>query len=79
MEPYAYKGLENNSREFTSRAVRTNDVVMVFTSALHPNKDMDRFLSLHGDGVRKISLSVSDSKGIYNRAIEKGATGVQAP
>ena len=33
----------------------------------------------HGDGVRDIAFHVDDATGIYNKAVSRGAKGVQEP
>ncbi|KAJ3229503.1 hypothetical protein HDU78_009000 [Chytriomyces hyalinus] len=79
-EPCGYKGLETGSRAFVSHAVRQNDIVFIFQSSLEPgNKAFDEFASKHGDGVKDIALTVDDCRGIWKKAVERGARNVRAP
>lgn len=52
----------------------------MFTSPLNPNdEEFSAHHAKHGDGVRDVAFTVDDAAGIYNKAIERGATGVRAP
>ncbi|CAI8057926.1 4-hydroxyphenylpyruvate dioxygenase [Geodia barretti] len=78
--PMAYKGLETGERKVVSHAVRQNDVIFVFQSALFPgNEEMGAHLTAHGDGVKDIAFSVEDCRALYRRAVENGAKGVKEP
>lgn len=79
MKPVAFKGLETNSRLFTSRVMSENKINFMFTTAMHPQREFDDFLSKHGDAVRKVSLLCRDVAGIHNKAMSKGATSVAMP
>jgi len=51
-----------------------------FTSALNPNDpEMSAHLGKHGDGVHSISFTVDDARGIYAKAIERGAKSYKEP
>jgi len=79
-EPVAYKGLETGSRDVVTHVVRQGRVVFAFSSPLEPNNMvMGDHQALHGDGVRDVSMLVSDCKGVYQRAVEAGAEGVLEP
>ncbi|EGD78006.1 4-hydroxyphenylpyruvate dioxygenase [Salpingoeca rosetta] len=79
-EPLAYRGLETGDRDVVSHAVKQNDIVFVFKSALNPgNNEMGEHLTKHGDGVKDIAFTVEDCRGIYKRAIARGAKGVREP
>eukprot|EP00126_Sphaerothecum_destruens_P012512 Sdes_comp21450_c0_seq1m20076 len=76
----AYQGLETGHRDVCSHVVKQNDIVFVFQSALNPNnREMGDHLVLHGDGVKDIAFSVKDCRGIYNRAVSRGALSVREP
>jgi 4-hydroxyphenylpyruvate dioxygenase len=79
MSPIAFKGLETDSRLFTSRVMSQNKIKFMFTTAMHPQREFDNFLSLHGDAVRKVSLLCKDVPGIHDKAMAKGATSVHKP
>lgn len=79
-EPFAYKGLETDSREVVSHVLRRNNVVIVLQSALNPgNKRMGDHLIQHGDGVKDVAFTVEDARGLYNKAIKRGAVSVREP
>eukprot|EP00002_Diphylleia_rotans_P005038 TRINITY_DN1402_c0_g1_i1.p2 TRINITY_DN1402_c0_g1~~TRINITY_DN1402_c0_g1_i1.p2 ORF type:complete len:381 (-),score=102.40 TRINITY_DN1402_c0_g1_i1:332-1474(-) len=79
-EPYGYKGLETGERQVVSHAVRQGNIVYVFSSALNPeNKEFGQHLEKHGDGVRDVAFRVDDVRGIYEKAISRGAKSISAP
>jgi len=43
------------------------------------NEAFAKELERHGDGIKDVAFQVDDAAGIYNKAIERGATGVRAP
>jgi 4-hydroxyphenylpyruvate dioxygenase len=54
--------------------------VYVFESPLNKNNvEMNDHIINHGDGVKDVAFTVDDAAGIYNKAVERGATGVRAP
>jgi len=60
--------------------VRSNDIYYAFTSALNPdNHEFTAHLGKHGDGVRDVAFRVDDATGIYNKAVQRGATSVAEP
>lgn len=59
--------------------MRNGDIVYAFESPLGPNEEMDAHHTKHGDGVKDVAFSVDDATGIYNKCIERGATGVRKP
>uniref|UniRef100_A0A6G1S7M2 4-hydroxyphenylpyruvate dioxygenase n=1 Tax=Aceria tosichella TaxID=561515 RepID=A0A6G1S7M2_9ACAR len=59
MVPFAYRGLETNSRKVASHVVKQNDIVFQFESALEPgNTEHGNYLTKHGDAVKDIALNV---------------------
>jgi 4-hydroxyphenylpyruvate dioxygenase len=55
-------------------------MLFAFTSALNPdNQEFTAHLGKHGDGVRDVAFTVDDATGIYNKAVERGATSVAEP
>lgn len=74
------QGLETQSRDYVTHVVSNNDIVYAFTSALNPdNTEFTAHLGRHGDGVRDVAFRVDDATGIYNKAVERGATSVAEP
>jgi len=76
----AYSGLETGERSVVSHVIKLNDIVFQFKSPLSPdNKAFGDELIKHGDGVKDVAFSVEDCRGIYARAIERGAVSIQEP
>jgi len=77
---FAYKGLENGSRDYCSHAVRQNRIVYVFTSPLNPAKSGDtETLAIQGDSVKDVAFLVDDCRLTWKRATERGAKSISAP
>ena len=52
----------------------------MFTTPLNPdNEEFSAHHAKHGDGVKDVAFHVDDAAGIYNKAVERGATSVKAP
>jgi 4-hydroxyphenylpyruvate dioxygenase len=74
LKHYLYQGLETGSRNIVSHAVRLNNVVFVFQSALNPNNThVGDLLTLHGDHTKDIAFSVQDLDYLVKKARENGA------
>lgn len=72
---YLYSGLETGERNIVSHAVKQNDIIFVFKSALNPgNNEIGNKLETHGDHVMDVAFSVNDLEAIVARAVEQGAT-----
>lgn len=79
-KPVAYRGLETGHRDVVSHVVRLNKIVFILQSPLTPGvKEMHDHLAMHGDGVRDVAFSVDDARGIYNKAVSRGAKSVREP
>ncbi len=78
-EWFAYSGLETGNREFTSYALRQNEVVFMITAPYHSNSPIYDFLRKHGDGVRDIAFLVDDAEKAYETTTARGAQGVAEP
>ncbi|KAJ3113490.1 hypothetical protein HDU96_003357 [Phlyctochytrium bullatum] len=79
-EPLGYKGLETGSRQVVSHAVKQNNIVFIFQSPLNPgNEAFDLFASKHGDGVKDVAFTVDDARGIFKKAVERGAKPIREP
>lgn len=76
----AYKGLETGDRDFATHVIRQNDIIFSFVSSYNPvENDLTKHVSIHGDGVRDVALSVDNAKLAYETAVKEGATGVVEP
>lgn len=76
-QPVAKMGLETGCRDRASYVMRQGKVTFVFTSALHPDHEITRHCTLHGDGVKVIALEVPDCEAAIREARTRGATVVQ--
>lgn len=69
-----YKGLETGERDVVAHAIKQNDIVFVFKSALNPNnRELGEALIKHGDYVQDIAFSVVDLDYLVAKARECGA------
>ena len=78
-ELVAYRGPETGVRDRASYLLVQNKVRLVLTSALGPDGDIARHVSLHGDGVRDLALWVDDAREAHAAAVERGAQSVHEP
>jgi len=79
-EYLAYEGLETGNRNYCTHVIKNNEIVYAFTSPLNPgDEEFGAHHAKHGDGVKDVAFSCDDATGIYNKAVERGATGVSKP
>jgi len=79
-EPMAYRGLETGHRDVASHVIRSNNAKFVFMSPLNPGSHpIHDHVAMHGDGAKDVAFTVEDCRGIYKRAIERGAKSVREP
>eukprot|EP01006_Ploeotia_vitrea_P024082 TRINITY_DN56808_c0_g1_i1.p1 TRINITY_DN56808_c0_g1~~TRINITY_DN56808_c0_g1_i1.p1 ORF type:complete len:383 (+),score=225.64 TRINITY_DN56808_c0_g1_i1:108-1256(+) len=80
-EPLAYSGLETGSRDVATHVVKQNKIVFAFTSPLNPNADTEiaKRLALRGDAAKDVAFTVTDCRGIYAKAIKRGAVSIREP
>jgi len=72
--------LETGHREYVTHVVRNGNVVYAFISPLNPgNVEFYSELERHGDGVKDVAFLVDDARGIYEKAVSRGAKGVREP
>lgn len=75
-----YCGLENGHRDVVKHVIRQNNITFQLCSPLNPgNTEMGNELIAHGDGVKDVAFNVQDARGIYQRAVERGAKSVREP
>lgn len=79
----AYQGLETGERKVATHVVKKNEILFAFSSSYGPFEDKEneigQHLLKHGDGVKDIAFTVDDAKGIYEKAVSRGAKSVQEP
>ena len=87
------QGLETGHREYCTHVIKNGNVspftlylthifqvLYAFTSPLNPgNIEFARDLERHGDGVKDVAFLVDDARGIYEKAVSRGAKGVKEP
>jgi 4-hydroxyphenylpyruvate dioxygenase len=82
-EYFAYQGLETGNRTEAAHVLKQDKIFFVFKSSYGPFEDKEneisKHVSKHGDGVRDIAFTVDDSKKIYEKAMERGATSIMEP
>ncbi len=81
MKIAAYRGPETGIRDRISYLL-TSDYGMKFliTSSLQPETyDVNSFIELHGDGVKRWSVEVVDVRETFNKAVKNGAIPVRLP
>lgn len=78
MRPFAYRGLETNSRTVASHVIKQDRIVFQFESALEPgNTEFGSYLAKHGDAVKDIALSVVDIEEFVHHIKAKGGKVVE--
>ncbi|CEP13299.1 hypothetical protein [Parasitella parasitica] len=77
----AYRGLETDSRDVASHVVKQGDAIFVFESPIHPDtmRDMADEIARRGDGVKDVAFTVKDCRGVYSKAIARGAKSIKEP
>jgi len=76
----AYQGLETGNRKMATHVVKNGDVMYAFTSPLTTdNTEFSRDLETHGDGAKDVAFTVDNARGIYEKAVSRGAKSIRAP
>jgi len=76
----AYCGPETGVPDKCSYYITKNDIKLVITSASQPSSyKIVSFVDLHGNGIKKISVKVSNVREYFNRAVKGGAIPLQYP
>jgi 4-hydroxyphenylpyruvate dioxygenase len=75
----SYAGPETGVRDRASYVLEQNEIRLVLSSALRRGHEVGEFATIHGDGVKDISLRVPDAREAYRQAVQRGARGVIEP
>jgi 4-hydroxyphenylpyruvate dioxygenase len=60
--------------------VKNGKILFSFTSPLNPgNEEFTESLNKHGDGVKDVAFTVDNCRGIYEKAVSRGAKSVREP
>lgn len=78
-EPLAFKGLETGSRDSVSYVLKQDKIVLVLTSPLVPDGDINAHINQHGDGVKSVALWVDDARKSWQETTQRGAVSVFEP
>jgi 4-hydroxyphenylpyruvate dioxygenase len=79
MKLTGYSGPETGVRDRASYVLEQGQIRFVLTTAMQPGHVIAQHVTLHGDGVRDIALSVDDAVAAYRETTRRGAKGVRAP
>jgi 4-hydroxyphenylpyruvate dioxygenase len=75
----AYAGLETGLRDRTSHVLQQGRIRLVVTGALVDGTDIGDHHGRHGDGVKRVALSVPSAQAAYREAVARGAHGLREP
>jgi len=75
----AYAGPETGIKDRASYAVRQNKLTFVLTTAIRPDNPMADHIYKHGDGVKSLSLRVSDAGNAWRETTKRGAKSYMEP
>ncbi len=75
----AYAGLETGLRDRVSHVLQQGRIRLVLTGALADGTQIGSHQRRHGDGVKRIALSVPSAANAYREAVARGALGVREP
>ena len=75
----AYAGLETGLRDRVSHVLQQGRIRLVLTGALSDGTEIGEHQRRHGDGVKRVALSVPSADAAYREAVARGATGLREP
>lgn len=75
----AYAGPETGVKDKASYAVRQNKLTFVLTTPLRSNNPIADHIYKHGDGVKSLSLRVSDAANAWRETTKRGAKSYMEP
>ena len=75
----AFAGLETGLRDRVSHVLQQGRIRLVLTGALRDDTQIAAHQRRHGDGVKRIALSVPDAGAAYRTAVARGARGLREP
>ena len=78
-ELIAYSGPETGVRDRASYVLQQNKVRLVLTTSLHPDSDITRHHTKHGDGVKFLSIWVDDATKSFEETVKRGAKPYMEP
>jgi len=78
-ELVAYSGPETGVRERASYVLQQEKIRLVLTSSLHPDNEISKHHTKHGDGVKVLALWVDDAKKSFEETTKRGAKAIMQP
>ena len=75
----AYAGLETGLRDRVSHVLQQGRIRLVLTGALVDGTEIGEHHRRHGDGVKRVALSVPSADAAYREAVARGAVGLREP
>lgn len=76
----AFSGPEHGTKDRISFFMKQNKIKVVVTSAIQPDtSEVQDFVKLHGEGVKRIAYEVDDVNKAYSFAVEKGGIELRKP
>jgi 4-hydroxyphenylpyruvate dioxygenase len=72
--------LETGHRDICTHVVKNGKILIALTTPLNPgNEEFGAHMIKHGDGVRDVAFTVDNVRGLYEKAVARGAKSVQEP
>ena len=68
-----YQGPETGVRDRVSYLLHPNDLMFLITAGLDPERQIQKWVAQHGDGVAEFSMRVEDPQSALDHAAAKGA------
>lgn len=78
-ELIAYSGPETGVRDRASYVLQQDKIRLVLTTSLDPKSEISQHQTLHGDGVKFLSLWVDDATHSFNETVKRGAKPYMEP
>jgi len=75
----AYRGPETGTRDRASYCLEQGKIRLILTTPLSPEHPIAQHILLHGDGVKDLAFWVDDTRDAFQKAVARGAVGVQEP
>jgi 4-hydroxyphenylpyruvate dioxygenase len=78
-QSHAYAGPETGVKDRASYVLSQNKVRLVLTTPLHPGNSMAEHITMHGDGVKVIAITVDDATYSYEETVKRGGISYLEP
>jgi len=79
MRCIAYRGPQTGCRDETAYVLESGAVRFVLRAPLRADTALGRHVAAHGDGITDLAIAVPSAEAAYERAIARGATGLEEP